>query len=101
MNKKATKRPKTRCFFANLYFRESVCDSNHKKRFQKSSTIPSQRINGLPPLETHLCLINFEKETSMTNRFDQTFMLTTSKKQAPTVQSALTPVRSVECGLFA
>lgn len=101
MNKKATKRPKTRCFFANLYFRESVCDSNHKKRFQKSSTIPSQRINGLPPLETHLCLINFEKETSMTNCFDQTFMLTTSKKQAPTVQSALTPVRSVECGLFA
>ena len=40
MNKTATKRPKTRCFFANLYFRESVCDSNHKNRFQKSSTIP-------------------------------------------------------------
>ncbi len=37
----------------------------------------------------------------MTKSYDQTFMLTTSKKQAPTVQSALTPVRSVECGLFA
>jgi hypothetical protein len=107
MNKTATQHPKTRCFFANLYFRESVCDSNHKKRFQKSSTIPTQRINGLPPLETHLCLINFEKETSMTNCFDQTFMLTTSlvtsvvSPKACTVQSGLTPVRSVECGLFA
>ena len=105
MNKTATQHPKTRCFFANLYFRESVCDSNHKKRFQKSSTIPSQRINGLPPLETHLCLINFEKETSMTNCFDQTFMLTTSlvslKTTARIPQSALTTVRSVECGLFA
>jgi hypothetical protein len=108
MNKTATQHPKTRCFFANLYFRESVCDSNHKKRFQKSSTIPTQRINGLPPLETHLCLINFEKETSMTNCFDQTFMLTTSfvvktakNSEARIPQSALATVRSVECGLFA
>ena len=42
----------------------------------------------------------------MTKSSDQTFMLTTSLvakcfPQACTVQSALTPVRSVECGLFA
>jgi hypothetical protein len=37
---------KTRCFFANKRFREGLCDSNHKKRRQKSSILPSQRING-------------------------------------------------------
>jgi hypothetical protein len=42
----------------------------------------------------------------MTKSYDQTFMLTTSLvvqyfPQACTVQSGLTPVRSVECGLFA
>ena len=43
--------PKPRCFFANMRFRVLVCDSNHKKRRQKSSTIPSQRINGCSLLE--------------------------------------------------
>lgn len=38
--------PKSRCFFANKRFHAVLCDSNHKKRRQKSSTIPSQRING-------------------------------------------------------
>ena len=51
MTKLIKKHPKTRCFFANKRFHASVCDSNHKKRSNKSSTIPSQRINGLPPLE--------------------------------------------------
>ena len=45
----------------------------------------------------------------MKKSYDQTFMLTTglvqkssgSNTTACTVQSALTPVRSVECGLFA
>ena len=46
----------------------------------------------------------------MTKSYDQTFMLTTSAcasvrclvaTKAPIPQSALTPVRSVECGLFA
>ena len=50
MNKFIEKCEKTRCFFANMGFHAGVCDSNHKKRLQKSSTIPSQRINGLPLL---------------------------------------------------
>jgi len=33
--------PKTRCFFANMCFRYVLCDSNHKKTGEKSSTIPS------------------------------------------------------------
>ena len=33
--------------------------------------------------------------------YDKTFTLTTSNLQAPTPQSALETVRSVECGLFA
>ena len=42
----------------------------------------------------------------MTKSYDQTFMLTTSLvaksfPQACIPQSGLTPVRSVECGLFA
>ena len=44
----------------------------------------------------------------MTKSYDQTFMLTTSlvslgktTTTACTAQSGLTPVRSVECGLFA
>jgi len=37
---------KLRCFFANKRFRELVCDSNHKKRCQKSPILPSQRTNG-------------------------------------------------------
>lgn len=41
---------KTRCFFANMCFRYVLCDSNHKKTGEKSSTIPSPRINGLPLL---------------------------------------------------
>jgi len=32
---------KTRCFFANICFRYVLCDSNHKKTGEKSSTIPS------------------------------------------------------------
>jgi len=36
---------KSCCFFANKRFRELVCDSNHKKRSQKSSILPSHRIN--------------------------------------------------------
>ena len=43
-------RLKTRCFFAKKCFRYGLCDSNHKKPAHKSSTIPSQRINGLPLL---------------------------------------------------
>ena len=31
---------KTRCFFANMCFRYVLCDSNHKKTGQNSSTIP-------------------------------------------------------------
>ena len=46
MSKIAKKCEKTRCFFTNMGFHAGVCDSNHKKRLQKSSTIPSQRING-------------------------------------------------------
>ena len=41
---------KTRCFFANMPFHDHLCDSNHKKRLKKSSTIPSQQIYGLPLL---------------------------------------------------
>ena len=50
MNKFTENTPKTRCFFANKCFRYAPCDSNHKKQGHKSSTIPSQRINGLPLL---------------------------------------------------
>jgi hypothetical protein len=46
MTEKRKNISKTRCFFANKRFHASLCDSNHKKRRQKSSTIPSQRING-------------------------------------------------------
>ena len=48
-------RLKTRCFFAKKCFRYGLCDSNHKKPAHKSSTIPSQRINGLPLLG-NLCM---------------------------------------------
>jgi len=48
---------KTRCFFANMYFRYVLCDSNHKKTGEKSSTIPSPRINGLPLLGNPLMFI--------------------------------------------
>jgi hypothetical protein len=50
MTENHKKHEKSRCFFANMQFHECLCDSNHKKRRQKSSTIPSQRINGLPLL---------------------------------------------------
>jgi hypothetical protein len=55
MNKFTENTPKTRCFFANKCFRYAPCDSNHKKQGHKSSTIPSQRINGLPLLG-NLCM---------------------------------------------
>ena len=57
MNKFTENTPKTRCFFANKCFRYAPCDSNHKKQGHKSSTIPSQRINGLPLLG-NLCMFN-------------------------------------------
>jgi len=50
-------RLKTRCFFAKKCFRYGLCDSNHKKPAHKSSTIPSQRINGLPLLGNLLMFI--------------------------------------------
>ena len=50
MTENHKKHEKSRCFFANMPFHECLCDSNHKKRRQKSSTIPSQRTNGLPLL---------------------------------------------------
>jgi len=50
MTKKIKKHEKSRCFFANMLIHECLCDSNHKKRLKKSSTIPSQRKNGLPLL---------------------------------------------------
>ena len=31
-----------RCFFANMCFRYVLCDSNHKKTVENSSTIPNQ-----------------------------------------------------------
>jgi hypothetical protein len=65
---------KTRCFFANMCFRYVLCDSNHKKTAQKSSTIPSQQIYELKNLTFAPYLIQ---------------------------QSALPPVHSVECGLSA
>ena len=55
MNKFTENTPKTRCFFANKCFRYAPCDSNHKKQGHKSSTIPSQRRNGLPLLG-NLCM---------------------------------------------
>jgi len=48
---------KTRCFFANICFRYVLCDSNHKKTGEKSSTIPSLQINGLPLLGNSLMFI--------------------------------------------
>ena len=48
---------KTRCFFANICFRYVLCDSNHKKTGEKSSTILSPPINGLPLLENPLMFI--------------------------------------------
>ncbi len=44
MGKTARIRENTRCFFANISFHAGVCDSNHKKRLQKSSTIPTAPI---------------------------------------------------------
>ncbi len=49
--------PKTRCFFANICFRYVLCDSNHKKTGEKSSTIPSPLINGLPLLGNSLMFV--------------------------------------------
>ncbi len=95
---------KTRCFFANMCFRYVLCDSNHKKTAQKSSTIPSQQIYGLTLLREPLMFNYFlKRRKSMKCSYDKTFTLTTSNLQAPTVQSALgiSLVRSVECGLFA
>ena len=99
---------KTRCFFTNITFKTHLCDSNHKKRRQKSSTIPSQRINGPSllgkPFNVYLIL---KRTKPMKNFCHKTFRLTTSLAssvkplQACNPQSALTPVRSVECGLFA
>ena len=57
MTKFLEKYLKTRCFFAKKCFRYGLCDSNHKKPAHKSSTIPSQRINGLPLLG-NLCMFN-------------------------------------------
>ena len=48
---------KARCFFANMRFRYVLCDSNHKKTGEKSSTIPSPLINGLPLLGNPLMFI--------------------------------------------
>ena len=52
MSKESGKPSKTRCFFANMRFRALVCDSNHKKLREKSSTITSQQINGCSLLES-------------------------------------------------
>ena len=46
------KHQETRCFFANKRFHACVCDSNHKKRQGKSSTIASLFVNGLSLLES-------------------------------------------------
>jgi len=102
---------KTRCFYANMGFKTHLCDSNHKKRRQKSSTILSQRINGASsigkPIDVYLIL---KRRRSMKITCDKTFSLTTSLVASgdhPSFglvliqQSALSPVRSVECGLFA
>jgi len=102
---------KTRCFFANMTFKTHLCDSNHKKRRQKSSTIPSQRINGASsigkPIDVYLIL---KRRRSMKITCDKTFSLTTSLVTSGACltfalaliqQSALPPVPSVECGLFA
>ena len=99
---------KTRCFFANMCFRFVLCDSNHKKTGEKSPTIPSLQKNGLPllgkPVDVYLIL---KRRKPMKNSCDKTFRLTTNlvalenPLQACNPQSALTPVRSVECGLFA
>jgi hypothetical protein len=43
---------KARCFFANKRFHALVCDSNHKKRQGKSSTIASLCVNGFSLLES-------------------------------------------------
>ena len=52
---------KTRCFFTNMTFKTHLCDSNHKKRRQKSSTIPSLRINRPSLLGNLLMFIQFWK----------------------------------------
>ena len=48
---------KTRCFFANMCFRYVLCDSNHKKTGEKSSTIPSPQFNEFPLLGNLLMFI--------------------------------------------
>ena len=53
---------KTRCFFANKRIRARVCDSNHKKRLRKSSTISSPRINGFTLLVISSVFNSIEKE---------------------------------------
>ena len=50
---------KTRCFFANIRFRYVLCDSNHKKTDEKSSTIASPLNNGLPILVNPLMYLYF------------------------------------------
>jgi hypothetical protein len=102
---------KTRCFYANMGFKTHLCDSNHRKRRQKSSTIPSHRINGASsigkPIDVYLIV---KRRRSMKITCDKTFSFTTSLVTAGAnftyslsliLQSSLPPVRSVECGLFA
>ena len=62
MNKFRKSQPKSRCFFTNKRFHAGLCDSNHKKRRQKSFTIPSRCANGFLCLEIPICIFNFYKE---------------------------------------
>jgi hypothetical protein len=94
-----------------MTFKTHLCDSNHKKRRQKSSTIPSQQINGASsigkPIDVYLIL---KRRRPMKITCDKTFSLTTSLVMSGDIltfvprriqQSALPAVLSVECGLFA
>ena len=107
MSKIAQNCEKPCCFFANMCFHAGVCDSNHKKCMQKSSTIPSRRTGELLLLGKLVCeYLNLKRSESMKKSFDRAILLTTSLvsnrlPQACILQSALTSVRSVECGLFA
>ena len=95
---------KTRCFFANMCFRYVLCDSNHKKTAQNSSTIPFTANLWAHSMGEPLMFNYFlKRRKSMKCSYDKTFTLTTSQLQALAAQSALGffLVRSVECGLFA
>jgi hypothetical protein len=109
MTENTQKTLKARCFFANMRFHPLVCDSNHKKSHRKPSTMTSHRTIGLLYWEIICFYLIFIRGKSMNKSYDQTFRLTTSlltpdssqKTTARIPLSALTPVRSVECGRFA